>query len=189
MAEHEKILFFVNKPYGYDNLARFRYGPNWEKALNPCEPIGDKEMCIGIIENSVLKASRLMVTDKDREIIRVTAPETGDTKDLFLQGKSGFIILEPDACNKEFIKDTVANLLDSNGDRHDYVHVAKVKDIENAGWIAYWAPIQLDGRMRTAKIPHVRIIAKRTILTGEDPTINDVESLKEVFRVIPNLHG
>ena len=125
-----------------------------------------------------------MIADYDRDPIKVTALATEEIFELKYPGKSTFVLLEPNACDKMFIHNTVWETFKKEADRSDHVHVATVAEIEEAGWVAFYAPLQLDHLF-----DHVRLVSKRTILTGEDPTENDAKSLKSVFTLIPNLHG
>jgi hypothetical protein len=59
------------------------------------------------------------------------------------------------------------------------LHVACVKDLEDAGWIAYYLPLQLSRLMDRA-----RLVSKRTLMTGEDPTFSDVLNLAHVLRKV-----
>lgn len=180
----ERIIHLINRPYAIDENACLRYGEGWQKALIPCEPIPDKDMCIGRIDNPILKTRRLMIADYDRKIIKVTALATDKIIELSYPGKSTFVLLEPNACDKMFIRDTVKNAFKKDADRRDHVHVASVAQIERAGWLAFYAPLQMD-----RLFDHVRLVSKRTIATGQDPTEEDAEKLKGVFTLIPNLHG
>ena len=180
----DRIEWFINRPYGVDNYARLRYGESGQNALIPCEPVQDRSLCLGIVGNSKLKIDKLMITDTDRKPIKVTSEATSETVLLTYPGKSAFVIFEPNACDKSFVKETVTYLLNSTADRRDRIHVATVAEVEEAGWTVFYAPLQLKPIYN-----HMRIVSKRTIATGEDPTVNDIEKLKSVFTLIPNLHG
>ncbi|SRR5258708_966968 len=182
----ERITRFVNKPYGIDAWARFRYGEDRKNVLEPCKPIQDESLCIGRLDNSVLKACRLMIADYDREPIKVTKLATEEIVQLDYPGKSAFVLLEPAACDKMFIHTTVNDLTEGKkkADRRDHVHVATVTQIEESGWVAFYAPLQMN-----RLFDHVRLVSKRTIETGEEPTMDDAENLKSVFTLVPDLHG
>jgi hypothetical protein len=178
------LSFFINRPFAVDGHGRFRYGENWQKVIEPCSPIEDNSLCIGRLDNSNLQLHRFSIEEYDRKPIMVIARATGETCELRLQGKSTFILLEPSACNKMFIKQAAKDIFDKESDRHDHVHVASVGHIEEAGWKAYYAPLQLEHLF-----DHVRLVAQRTIETGEDPDTEDILNLISVFTLIPNLHG
>lgn len=175
----ERVHWEINRPYGFDDSFRLHYSEGGKKTINPLEVIQDKELCLGVIDNSVLKPKRLMVFDKDREPIKVTIPKTGDTIEFGLQGKSAVIIFEPNVCNKEMVKNMVLAIFKFNPSSGRHLHATSVSEIENAGWVAYWAPLQLKHL-----IDHVRLVAQSTIHQGTDPTIEEAESLANAFKKI-----
>lgn len=180
----EGLIYQVNKPYATDNYGRFRYGPNYESAINPCVPIEDKSICIGRLDNKNLKVRKFLIVDVDRVPVKVVALATGDTIELNYPGKSTFILVKPNACDRMFIHNTAREAFKREADRSDHVHVATVGAIEEAGWIAFYAPLQLN-----RLLDHVRVVSQRTILTGEEPTEDDAKRLMSAFTFIPNLHG
>lgn len=172
----ERIYWSLNRPYGWDDNFNFRYGEAGQKALIPCQPIQDKGLCLGIVGNSHLRPDQLMVLDRDRSIIKVTIEGSGETVELSLPGKSALIVLEPNICDRELLTHIVRTDLSGNPDRHDHLYAAKIAEIETTDWVAYWAPLQL-----SHKLTHVRLVARRTIERGEDPTIEDAQKLIDVF--------
>lgn len=170
----ERIWWILNRPFGIDKNYNLRFGENGEKKLVPFEPIPYKDLCLGVIDNSTLKPERLMLFDKDRREILLNNPDTNQLTRLILPGKSAVLVLTPDVCNREFVKDVVLTTLGKNHASGRHIHVATVAEIEDAGWVPYYAPLQMEG------LPdHVRLVAKRTIATQgkEDPTITDAQSL------------
>ncbi len=183
----ERLTYFINKPYAVDSNACLRYGEGYQKILKPCEPIEDMSLCIGRLDNPVLKTHRLMIADYDRDPIKVTlrpGEETEEIIELKHPGKSTFILFEPNACDKMFIQDTVRQFFRREPSRRHHVHVALGEKIVEAGWLLIYAPLQMN-----RLFDHVRLVAKRTVEMGQDPTEDDVERLKSVFTLIPNLHG
>jgi len=151
----ERIFWKVNQAYGFDNYLRFRYGEAGEKKLMPCERIEDKSLVVEVLDNSVLKPKRLMLFQKDRQPVLVTIPETGETIVFDMPGKSAKIILTPELCDRRTVKNMVVETFGSKARRT--LHVACVKDLEDAGWIAYYLPLQLSRLMDRA-----RLVSKRT---------------------------
>lgn len=173
----ERVHWVLNRPYGYDEDFWFRYGKNGEHALTPCEVIEDKKMCLGIIGNSALRPDQLLVSSRDRETIKVTIPETGNTIEFTMPGKSALIVLEPNICDRSLTDKIVKIDLLGEPDRHDHLYATSVGEIELAGWKAYWTPLQL----YPTRLAHVRIVSQHTIESGEDPTIEEATRLREVF--------
>jgi hypothetical protein len=172
----------LSDQHGIDNFFRLHYrqrAQESKKILNPFEPIHDKDLCLGLIENSNLVPRRLMVTERDRELVRLTIPQTSETIEFGLPGKSAIIILDKECCNREFGKKLAKFYLSVKPDKDHHTHLATVRDIEEAGWLAYWVPLQLEW-----KILHAQLISKRTLLTGNDPTETDAISLAKAFTKI-----
>lgn len=176
----EAIYWSLNRPYGHDDSFRFRYGENGEKALNPLQPILDRDLCLGIVGNNNLLPHHLLPSEKDRDAIMVTIAKTGETISLSMQGKSAQIILQPDVCSREFLNKMIKIDLQGEPNRRHHLHTTKVGQVEDTGcWKAIWAPIQLK-----YLLPHVRLVATRTIDSGEDPTIEDAKALANIFSKI-----
>ncbi len=170
----ERIYREINRSFGVDTNACFRYGDQMEKKLEPAVAIGDKNLCLGVLENSILKPPRLLLFGKDREPIRVSIPSTNDIVEIAHPGKSALVVLQPNLCDRQSINDIVITIFGKTSTR--YLHVATVGEIEDAGWIPYYAPLQLRGLM-----DHVRMVAKRTLESSEDPTMEDAENLTKVL--------
>lgn len=162
--------------YGFDGAFRLYYGPELTRQLNPCEPIEDDEMLLGVIGNGTLNPSRLILLERDRKPIYVTGPETHETCSLDLPGKSAIILLDPTKCDKRTTQEIVEHMLDGRYDRRDHLHVATVKDIKSTGWIPYWAPLQLEG-----KFLHARLVCESS-LEGTDPSEEETTRLAGVFQ-------
>lgn len=170
--EHVERFFRLSNVHGIDNYLQLYYGSQLEKRLQPCAEIKDRGMLVGIVGNGSVRPDQLLLTDRDREPILVTIPETGETCKVYMPGKSGIIILNPSKCGKDELKDIVNNHLGGQYDRHDHLHAATIGNINEAGWNVYWAPLQLE-----RKILHTRLIAKRTVELGLDPSEEDVTAL------------
>ncbi len=169
-------VFTLSPFHGVDSLGRLRYGANLAKVLNPCEPIGDKDMKLGIIDNNYLNPKRLEIVPKDRMPISVDIPDTGETLTLLHPGKSASICLTPARCGPELTRQIVEDQLHGTMDRRDKLHMSSVGQVLAAGWFACWAPLQEKRVML-----HVRLVADRTIAKNEDPTEEDVLSLASAF--------
>ncbi len=181
----ERLDFLVNRPYAVDESARFRYGPGWQKTLEPCQPITDSSLCIGMLGYKNLQLHRLLIQDYDRVPIPVIInKETGETVVLRYPGKSTFILLEPNACDKMFIQNTTKQVFEREANRSDHVHVITVEELLKLSWVPFYAPIQLN-----RLFDHVRLVFGRTIIDGQEPTQEDAQKLKEQFKLILNLHG
>jgi hypothetical protein len=179
-----EIPGYINCPCGNGEDFRFRYGEECEKVLEPCELIQDKHLCLGIIGNSNLNLDKLRITERDRQAIVFHDGQTGKKKELIYPGKSVFIVVDPDLCDKKFVRGTVETLLNNYPGRQDHIYVARVVQIEAVGWVAYHAPQQEKGI-----INHVRLVAKNTIERQIDPTDEDIKNLQNAFKIVPHLHG
>jgi hypothetical protein len=166
----------LSKYHAIDSKARLRYGKEFEKMMIPCEPIADEDLSLGIIDNNKLNPRRLLLAPKDRNTILVTIPETGDTCKVDKPGKSASICLTPNDCGPDLVKRMVRDDLSGTPDRRDHIHIATIGKIKAAGWTPFWAPLQLD-----KKILHVRMVAERTINSGDDPTEEDAIRLAQAF--------
>ena len=166
-------------PYhGIDEHFRLCYGERFDKRLEPCEPITDWSVLLGIIDNKHINPQRLMLVPKDKEIVRVTIPETGDERTLTFPGKSAIICVAEDDCGPELIRNIVTGQLSGQPDRRDHLHMTTIGEVQGTGWVAYWAPLQLE-----SKVLHARLVAERTIRSGEEPTIEDAKRLANAFRL------
>lgn len=164
-------------PYhGLDAYFRLCYGEYFSKKLNPCEQITDGGMQLGIIDNKRINPQRLMLVPKDREVVRVTIPETGEDIELTFPGKSAIICMIEEDCGPDLVREIVTNQLSGQPDRRDHLHMTTVGAAQEAGWVAYWAPLQLE-----RKILHARLVVERTIRSGEEPTIEDAKRLANAF--------
>lgn len=177
MAELERVHWLVNRPYGFDSQFRLHYGEVGEKTLNPLEPIVDENLCLGIVDGHNLSTKKMRFRESDSNPIRVTRPGNGETIEFTLPGKSAHIVFTPNLCDRSLLKDIVVNFMFDELDRRDHLHIATVRDIKAAGWVTYWAPLQFE-----KNLPHVRMVANRTIETGEPPTVGDISELIQVFK-------
>jgi hypothetical protein len=181
----ERLFFQVNRPYAVDEHACLRYGEGWQKTLQPCQPIQDESLCIGMLGNKNLQLHRLIIQDYDRApILVVVNAESGETIALNYPGKSTFVLLVPNACDKTFIQNRTHEMFKRDSDRGDHVHVISVQKLLEAGWVPFYAPIQLN-----KLFDHVRLVFGRTVTQGDEPTMEDAENLKAIFELVPNLHG
>ncbi len=159
-----------------DKNFHLSYGASKDKMLVPCEPITDELICLGIIGNGIVHAAKLLLLPKDRAPIHVQNPTTNEIYSLTYPGKSAILGLDPNICDKEILNLIVKGQLGTEPDRRDHLHISSVAKIMNAGWVAFWAPLQLEH-----KIAHARLVAKRTIDYAEDPTLEDAQKLANVF--------
>jgi len=148
--------------------------PSGEKIkVKPCEPICSPELVIGLVANNNIKPKRLMVRGRDCKPIQVYIPALENTVQVAHPGKSGFISLSNKAGDP--IRSAVETYLDRQPNRRDHVHFANVGNIMNAGWTVFWAPLN------EFKLLHVRIVADRTIQSGNLPSLDDASKLAQVF--------
>jgi len=160
----EKDIRFAHKLYDIDSCFILYYGENKDKVLYPCEQITDPEMCLGVVGNSKLNPRAFKFSGRDRNPIKVSGP-TGDVLcTLELPGKSAMMILNPEDCSKAMLQDFVTNDLNGNYDRHDNLYTATVAQINEAGWQAVWAPLQLE-----RKIKHARLVPQTTMIPVVSP--------------------
>jgi hypothetical protein len=165
---------YLNCKYQIDGDFRLHYGSELQ-ALDPCQRVTDPNIIVGIVDNSLLPAQRLLILPKDRSCVQVRIPTTGAIVQLPLQGKSASLYFD-DAPMKETIHDMVRRHLHSKPDRRDHLHLSLVGWIEEAGWQVWWAPLQ-----ERNNLVHVRIIANSTAEKGEDPTIEEATKLATSF--------
>lgn len=172
-----EILHHLRPEYSLDNYFRLHYGEKGEKRLLPCSEIMDTDLTLGIVANSHVNPSRLLLSDKDRTEITVILQENGEEVILPWAGKSGFILLKKQSDPRTYVTNVVRSLLNGNPDRRDHIHIATVGDIQSVGWHVYWAPLQMVGNLL-----HVRIVAGRTLTQQQDPTLEDATQLATIFR-------
>ncbi len=153
----------------------FRYGENRSKKLLPCTRIEDDELCLGFLGNNNLHPERLSIKESDRKPIDVFNPELGNTDSLPFVGKSA-VILTAEGCDKSLVAEFTKYFFKRERNRRDHLHVATVGDIKEAGWLPYYAPLQLLGY-----IPHARVVSFRSYLFEEDPTAEEIENLASAF--------
>src|SRR6266404_140886 len=175
-----EIVTRLSQKHAVDNFFRLQYGEGYQKILRPFEPISDDDLLMAIIENKNLVPRRLMLTDRDREVVKLTIPQTSETIEHTLPGKSAVIILERERCSRDFGKKIARQYLSIKPDKDHRLHTATVKEIDDAGWLVHWVPYQLIN----GKFLHAQLTAKRTVFNGEDPTITDAESLANAFRLV-----
>jgi hypothetical protein len=170
---------FGNGCYSVDGQYRLHFGSNESEILLPCRRINDPNLLIGIIDNNNLNPKRLLILPKDRAPIRVTIIETGETLQIKYPGKSAFLYLD---CNpsKNTVNGIVRYKLKSIPDRRDHLHLSTVEWIEESGWQAWWAPIELGGNLM-----HVRLIPSSIIDKQLDPTIIEASALSAAFIKFP----
>lgn len=125
-------------------------------------------LSLGLIENNQINPRRLLLLEKDRALVRVTIPETGDECTVPHPGKSALICPVTEECEAELVRSVAAQQLASTFDRRDHIHVSTVGKVKRAGWIPIYAPLQLE-----QKILHARLVSQRTLDDGSDPTLED----------------
>jgi len=172
-----EILHHFRPEYSLDNYFRLHYGEEGEKRLFPCEEVSDKDLTLGIVANSHVNPTRLLLGEKDRVEIQVILQENGQEVVLPWAGKSAFILLKKQNDPKTYVTNVVRSLLNGNPDRRDHIHIATVGDIQAVGWHVFWAPLQMLGNLL-----HVRMVADRTLVQQQDPTPEDATQLATVFR-------
>jgi hypothetical protein len=174
MSQFER-LHQVSPEACLNNYFQLCYGNNFEKKLNPLVPIPDESLSLSIIENNTLKVQRLLLMKKDHTPILVQVPATGDILRLEYPGKSARLNLSNENLNKGWLSNVINQEFNTSPDRRDHLHTATIQDIHNAGYLVFWAPLQIES------LPfHVRIISKKTIL-GQDITIDDATKLAQCF--------
>ncbi|OGM32492.1 hypothetical protein A2803_03430 [Candidatus Woesebacteria bacterium RIFCSPHIGHO2_01_FULL_44_21] len=169
-------LFRLPGDEGIYDFSRLDYGEGFQKTLLPCEVIRDEELCLGIIGNSCLRPDKLHLNERDKNPVVVSIQSTGEIKRLDLPGKSAEIIFDPDSCGKHTAREIVSTTMGGRPDRRDNLYTATVGQINSAGWVAFWAPIQLEYKTR-----HARIVANTTINYNIDPTESDLANLASVL--------
>lgn len=168
-------FFQLSNDHGLNENFELCYGPDFRSTLKPCQPIYDYDLYLAIVDNNNINPRRLELLPKDRTPINVYVSETGEVYDLEYPGKSA-IICFTEKCDRSIVNEIVSNGLGGSPDRRDHLHVASVKSVINAGWIPYWAPLQLE-----SKILHARMVAQTTIDTGSDPSPSEVARLAKAF--------
>ena len=153
----------------------FHYGEKGNETLYPGEPINNENLCLGIMANNNLTHDKLSLKPGDRQPIRISNPKSGDTIEFTYPGKSAMIITAP-GCDEKLVGEFIEYFFKRIKDRRDHLHVMTVSQLVKAGWIPFYAPLQLKGI-----VPHARIVAMRTYLYGEDPTIEDLQALASIL--------
>jgi hypothetical protein len=108
--------------------------------------------------------------------IEVIDTDTGNISRLYFPGKSA-VILIAENCDRELVGEFTKYFFRRKIDRRDHLHTATVGDLRNAGWVPYYAPLQIEGY-----VPHARLVSQRTITGNEQPTIEDVQLLAKAFK-------
>ncbi len=165
--------------YGYrDRISRNdhkNFLPAELAHLIPCTQITDPTLSIGIVSNGTVQPRRFSLTSKDRQPIILT----GDSERVFemrLAGKSAFLYVENAEPGKDVLSGLVGQSFNREPTRDDHLHLALIGDIHAAGWQVWWTPLP-DRNNWT----HVRLVANRTEKEGLSPTVEDGQSLAQVF--------
>jgi hypothetical protein len=124
-----------------DEIGRLCYGEGAAKFLYPCQKITDPNIVVAMIDNNSLPAQRLLLQQKDRTVIRVKNPISDEILVLKLPGKSASLYFD-DCPNRKTVISIVKDHLRSEPDRRDHIFLSCVSLIEEAGWQAWWAPLQ-----------------------------------------------
>lgn len=144
--------------------------------LLPCKRIITGDISIGIVDNKKINPKRLLILEKDKEVITVFSPRTFTEFKIEYPGKSAFLHFEECNCRKNILSSIQAKT-DIVPDRHDNLFVATVAEIESAMWEVWWAPLQMRG------LPmHCRMIPKSIIEENRNPTVEETIELSRVFK-------
>ncbi len=155
---------------------RLFYDTAKSKSLTPCARIEDPDLLVGVFSASILKPARFRVRGaRDRQPITLIDTTSGTVFQVTHPGKSAFIYFGQDP-DKQILGDLVKQSLNRQATRDDHLHLATVGWIEESGWQAWWTPLP-----DSENWVHVRLIANRTIETGNDPQEEDLNALSQVF--------
>lgn len=156
----------------------YRNGGSETQILTPGEVITDPNLEICIIGNRSLRPESLLLRPDDHKIISVDIPATGDVVDIDQPGKSGMILFYKSGSNgRQRLQNAVLEALNRDHKRQDDGHVAKVRQINDAGWRVYWAPLQ-DRRM----LNHVRLVPVDSNGRCIEPTDFECNNLRAVLQ-------
>lgn len=143
------------------------YGDKFQYSLLPCQPIIDRNIKIGILENGQLKLKRFEIQKGDADLITVTTPTNVVTYNK--PGKSAFIFFESNV-DKAMINNLSNNIFQKTSDRRDHIHLATVGTISDSGWDVIWTPLQ-----KVNNFLHVRLTPR------DDLNSQSSENLFKVF--------
>lgn len=138
--------------------------------LEPCEQIYDSAIQIGIVDNGSINPARLMLKESDYQPIIVQIPKTGEIVRVNQPGKTGVIYFDKQIDVSRFKRHGLFHL-GGGIDRRDHLHIASVGKINSVGWKVYWAPIQMSGHMRHARMVSANI----------EVTLAEATALAKVF--------
>lgn len=169
MSNTESMHFVVDQECSLDEYFKLYY-PNG--VLRPCAVIEDKTIQIGIVDRNInINSKRLMLQEKDYQPIIVYIPKTGEIVKVTQPGKTGLIYFDEQIDVTRFRKHN-NYLIDEESVIQDHLYVASVGEINNVGWNVYWAPLQMLGHVR-----HARMVSASDVVTQDE-----AQSLASVFK-------